>query len=296
MFLPWREGGIFMRLIIGAITVFVCVFGGYAAMGGKIAVLWQPFEFVIILGAAVGAFIIANPAPVLKAVPYMLGTLIKGAKYKQECYVELLGMQYSLYKLVKQKGLLALEPHIENPSESTLFNAFPTFAANHHAVEFVCDYMRMLTMGATNVHEIEALMDEELETHHQEQERIVSAMQSIADGTPALGIVAAVLGVIKTMGAIKEPPEVLGHLIGGALVGTFFGVFVAYGFFGPMAQSLRSTFEAEAKYYQSLKAGLLAHISGQPPVVAVEFARKALMSDVRPTFREVEVATAGLPA
>ncbi|MDP3257444.1 MotA/TolQ/ExbB proton channel family protein [Bosea sp. (in: a-proteobacteria)] len=151
-------------------------------------------------------------------------------------------------------------------------------------------------MGVDNVHEIDALMDEELETHHQEQERIVSAMQSIADGTPALGIVAAVLGVIKTMGSISEPPEVLGHLIGGALVGTFFGVFVAYGFFGPMAASLKSTFEAESKYYLSLKAGLLAHISGQPPVMSVEFARKALFSDVRPTFSEVEAATAALPA
>ena len=226
----------------------------------------------------------------------MLGTIVKGPKYKRECYVELLGMQYSLYKFVKQKGMLAVEEHIENPSESTLFNAFPTFAENHHAVEFVCDYMRMLTMGANNVHEIDALMDEELETHHQEQERVVTAMQSLADGTPALGIVAAVLGVIKTMGAIKEPPEVLGHLIGGALVGTFFGVFVAYGFFAPMAASLKSTFEAEAKYYLSLKAGLLAHIAGQPPVMAVEFARKALMSDVRPTFAEVEAATAALPA
>jgi chemotaxis protein MotA len=285
-----------MRLIVGTIIVFVCVLGSYAAMGGHLEVLWQPFEFVIILGAAIGAFIIGNPGPVLKAVPSMFGTLVKGAKYKQECYVELLGMQFSLYKLAKQKGMTAIEPHIENPGESSLFNAFPTFAANHHAVEFVCDYMRMLTMGADNVFEIEALMDEELETHHQEQERIVSALQSLADGTPALGIVAAVLGVIKTMGAISEPPEVLGHLIGGALVGTFFGVFVAYGFFAPMAASLKRIYEAESKYYLSLKAGLIAHISGQPPVMSVEFARKALFSEVRPTFSEVEAATANLPA
>ncbi|WP_406856442.1 flagellar motor stator protein MotA [Alsobacter sp. KACC 23698] len=285
-----------MRLIVGTIIVFVCVFGSYAAMGAHLEVLWQPFEFVIILGAAIGAFIIGNPGPVLKAVPSMLGTLVKGPKYKQACYVELLGMQFSMYKLAKSKGMTAIEPHIENPHESTLFNAFPTFAANHHAVEFVCDYMRMVTMGADNAYEIEALMDEELETHHQEQERIVGAMQSLADGTPALGIVAAVLGVIKTMGSIAEPPEVLGHLIGGALVGTFFGVFVAYGFFAPMAASLKSTFEAESKYYLSLKAGLLAHIGGQPPVMSIEFARKALFSDVRPTYSEVEAATAALPA
>jgi chemotaxis protein MotA len=284
-----------MRLIVGTLIVFGCVFGGYAAMGGKLGVLWQPWEFVIILGAAIGAFVIGNPAPVLKAVPAMFGTLLKGAKYNQEAYVELLGMQYALFKIVQKKGMLGIEKHIENPGESDLFNAFPTFAANHHAVEFVCDYMRMLTIGAANVHEIDALMDEELETHHQEQERVVAAMQSIADGTPALGIVAAVLGVIKTMGSINEPPEVLGQLIAGALVGTFFGVFVAYGFFGPMAHSLKSAFEAESKYYLSLKAGLLAHIGGQPPVLAVEFARKALMSDVRPTFSEVEAATANLP-
>ena len=267
-----------MRLIIGVIVVFACVFGGYSAMGGHVEVLWQPFEFVIILGAAIGAFIIGNTGPVLKAVPSMFG------------------VQFAMYKLIQQKGILGIEPHIEDPHNSALFNAFPSFAKNHHAVEFVCDYMRMVTMGSNNVHEMDALMDEELETHHQEQERIVSSMQSIADGTPALGIVAAVLGVIKTMGAITEPPEVLGHLIGGALVGTFFGVFVAYGFFGPMAQSLKNIFEAESKYYLSLKVGLLAHIGGQPPVMAVEFARKALMSEVRPTFAEVEAATANLPA
>ncbi|KKB10114.1 flagellar motor stator protein MotA [Devosia chinhatensis] len=285
-----------MRLIIGIITVFACVFGGYSAMGGHVEVLWQPFEFVIILGAAIGAFIIANGGPVLKAVPSMFGTMFRGPKYNKAAYVELLGLQFAMYKLIQQKGILGIEPHIEDPHNSTLFNAFPSFAKNHHAVEFVCDYMRMVTMGSNNVHEMEALMDEELETHHQEQERLVSAMQALADGTPALGIVAAVLGVIKTMGAITEPPEVLGHLIGGALVGTFFGVFVAYGFFGPMAQSMKNIYEAESKYYLSLKVGLLAHIGGQPPVMAIEFARKALMSEVRPTFSEVEAATANLPA
>jgi chemotaxis protein MotA len=163
-------------------------------------------------------------------------------------------------------------------------------------VEFVCDYMRMVTLGTNNVHEMESLMDEELETHHQENARVVNAFQALADGTPALGIVAAVLGVIHTMGAISQPPEVLGHMIGGALVGTFLGVFCAYGFFGPMAQALRNINEAEDKYFLSLKVGLLAHISGYPPVMAIEFARKALMSEDRPTFLEVDEATAGLPA
>lgn len=285
-----------MRLIIGTIVVIICVFGGYAAMGGHLEVLWQPFEGVIILGAALGAFIIGNTGPVLKQTLGVFGIIFKGPKYNKAAYVELLGLQFSLFKLVQSKGMLALEPHIENPSQSTIFNQFPKFAANHHAVEFMCDYLRMVTLGTNNVHEMEALMDEELETHHQENERLVSAIQSLADGTPALGIVACVLGIIKTMGAIAEPPEVLGHMIGGALVGTFLGVFVAYAFFGPMAQSLKNIFEAEAKYFLSMKTGLLAHIAGNPPVMAIEFARKMLMSEDRPTFIEIDEATANLPA
>ncbi len=285
-----------MRLIIGIIVVFGCVFGGYAALGGHLEVLWQPWEFVIILGAAIGAFIIGNTGPIIKGTMGAMGTLIKGSKYNKAAYVELLGMQFALYKLVQAKGILALEPHIENPHESTLFARFPTFAGNHHAVEFVCDYLRMVTLGSNNVHEMEALMDEELETQHQEQHRLIGAVQALADGTPALGIVAAVLGVIKTMGSIAEPPEVLGHMIGGALVGTFFGVFVAYGFFGPMAQSLKNIYESESKYFLSLKAGMLAHISGQVPVMAVEFARKALMSEDRPSFAEIDEVVSNMPA
>ena len=281
-----------MRLIIGILVVCGCVVGGYLGVGGHMAVLWQPFEFIIILGAAIGAFLIGNTGPIIKGTLGSFGTMFKGPKYNKAAYVELLGMQFSMYKLIQSKGILALEQHIENPHDSTLFNRFPKFAGNHHAVEFVCDYMRMVTLGANNVHEIEALM----ETHHQEQERIVSAVQALADGTPALGIVAAVLGVIHTMGAISEPPEVLGHMIGGALVGTFFGVFVAYGFFAPFAQSLKNIYESESKYFLSLKVGLLAHISGQVPVMAVEFARKSLFSEVRPSFAEVDEATANLTA
>ena len=285
-----------MRLIIGTIFVIFSVIGGYAMMGGHLEVLVQPFEALIILGAAAGAFVIGNTGPVLKQSLGIFGTLFRGPRYNKAAYVELLGLQFSLFKLVQAKGLLALEPHIENPESSSIFSRFPTFAKNHHAVEFLCDYLRMVTLGTNVVHEMEALMDEELETHHQEQERLVAAVQALADGTPALGIVAAVLGVIKTMGSISEPPEVLGHLIGGALVGTFLGVFVAYGFFGPMAQSLKNIYDAESKYFLSMKVGLLAHMSGYAPAIAIEFARKALMSDVRPTFAEIDEATANLPA
>jgi chemotaxis protein MotA len=285
-----------MRLIVGIIIVILSVFGGYAMMGGHMEVLFQPFEAVIILGAAAGAFIIGNTRAVLKQTLGVFGTLFRGPRYNKAAYVELLGLQFSLFKLVQSKGLLALESHIEDPANSPIFNAFPTFASNHHAVEFMCDYLRMVTLGSNNAHEMEALMDEELETHHQERERLVSAIQALADGTPALGIVAAVLGVIKTMGSITEPPEVLGHLIGGALVGTFLGVFVAYGFFGPMAQSLRNIYDAEAKYFLSMKIGLQAYLSGQVPVMAIEFARKGLMSEDRPTFAEIDQATANLTA
>lgn len=283
-----------MRLVVGIIVVLVSVFGGYAAMGAHLEVLWQPFEGVIILGAAIGAFIIGNPPAVLKGIGAVFGTLLRGSRYDKSAYLELLGLQYTLYKLAKSKGNLALEAHVENPKESSLFAQFPRFAKDHHAVEFMCDYLRMITLGTENAHELDTLMDEELETHHQEREQMVGAIQALADGTPALGIVAAVLGVIKTMGSIDQPPEVLGHLIGGALVGTFLGVFMAYGFFAPMAQSLRSIYEAESKFYLSMKAGLLAHMAGYAPAVSIEFARKALMTDVRPTFAEVEASTSTL--
>lgn len=283
-----------MRLIVGIVVVLLSVFGGYAAMGAHLSVLFQPFEALIILGSAVGAFVIGNPPAVLKKVGSIFGTLFRGPRYDKAAYLELLGLQFTLFKLAKSKGNLALEAHVENPTESSIFAQFPRFASDHHAVEFMCDYLRMITLGTENAHELESLMDEELETHHQERERVVMGIQALADGTPALGIVAAVLGVIKTMGSIDQPPEVLGHLIGGALVGTFLGVFCAYGFFGPMAQSLRNIYEAESKYYLSMKAGLLAHMAGYAPAVSIEFARKALMSEVRPTFLEVEQSTSNL--
>ena len=285
-----------MRLIIGIVVVFASVLGGYGAIGGHFEVLFQPFEALIILGAAFGGYIIANTGVVLKQTLGVFGILFRGPRYTKQDHLELLGVLYLLFKLVQVKGPLALEPHIENPESSEIFARFPRFSNNKHAIEFICDYLRMVTLGTRNVHEMEALMDEELETHEQENHRLVDAMQNLADGTPALGIVAAVLGVIHTMGAIAEPPEVLGHMIGGALVGTFLGVLIAYGFFGPMAQGLKAIFEAESKYYLSIKAGLLAHVGGYAPVMAVEFARKSLMSEVRPSFNEVDQSTTDLAA
>ncbi|WP_119458269.1 flagellar motor stator protein MotA [Rhodospirillaceae bacterium SYSU D60014] len=284
-----------MLIIVGAVVVVACVLGGYAAMGGHLVVLMQPFELVIIGGAAIGAFIIANPKVVLVRAGRSVRRILKGSSYDKESYVELLSVLYQLFKLAKTKGMLALESHVENPAESSLFQQFPSFAENETAMTFLCDYLRMLTLGTENPHEVEALIDEELETHHSEYTQVSSAIQTMADGLPALGIVAAVLGVIKTMGAITEPPEVLGQLIGGALVGTFLGVFLSYGFVGPMANAIKALDEAEMKYLQCIRAGLLAHMQGYAPAVSVEFARKALLQIDRPTFYEVEEAVQALP-
>ena len=283
-----------MLFLVGIAVVIISVLGGYMLNGGHLGVLWQPFEFMIIFGAAVGAFVIANPMTVLKRVGGSFGHLMKGSRYSKDSYLELLSLLYSVFKLAKSKGMLALEQHVENPHESKLFQQFPNVASDHHAMTFLCDYLRLLTLGSENAHEMEALMDEEIETHHHEHKMVAGSITTMADGMPALGIVAAVLGVIHTMGSITEPPEVLGHLIGGALVGTFLGVLLSYGFVGPIGKSLENTFEAEGKYLGCIKAGLLAYLQGYAPQVAVEFARKALLSDVRPTFYEVEEATGKL--
>jgi chemotaxis protein MotA len=287
-----------MNLIIGLITVVVCTLGAYAVEGGSLAVLAHaaPAEVVIMGGTALGGFIIANPNVVIRRTGRAFGMLLKKQKYNKASYIELLCMMYQLFKLAKTKGLLALEQHIENPEESSLFTQFPGFLHDHHAVSFLCDYLRLVTLGSDKPYELEALMDEELEVHHNEQAAIVTAVTNIADGMPAIGIVAAVLGVIKTMGSISEPPEVLGGMIGGALVGTFMGVWTSYGMIAPMANSMGAIFAAESKYLSCIKTGLLAHLQGFAPSISIEYARKTLLSEVRPTFIELEEATQALPA
>ncbi len=277
-----------MFFVIGAVVVVSSVIGGYMAIGGALSVLWQPFEFVIIGGAGIGAFVIANSGTVLRRTAKSLGMLVKGPSYNKASYLELLCVLYVLFRLAKTKGDLALEPHVERPEESTIFQQFPNFSKDHHAVDFLCDYLRILTLGASNPHEIDAVMDAELEIHHQENHTIFMALQTLADSFPALGIVAAVLGVIHTMGSITEPPEVLGHLIGGALVGTFFGILVCYGLAAPIAQSVNESFESDSRYLACIKTGIIAHMQGYAPQVSVEFARKNLGSDMRPTFTQVE--------
>ena len=285
-----------MLPIVGGLIVLVCVFGGYMGAGGHLEVLWQPLEVVIICGAALGAYIIANPKPVLSKMFSLPITMLKGPSYNKESYIQLLSLLFMIFKLAKLKGMLALESHVEAPEDSTIFAQFPEFTENHHAMVFLCDYLRLLTLGTENAFQLESLMDQELETHHHEYARLSDSIQTVADGLPALGIVAAVLGVIHTMGLITEPPEVLGKSIGGALVGTFLGVLIAYGFVGPAAASLKNTFESEHKYFECMRAGLLAYVQGYAPAIAIEFARKTLYSEDRPTFYEVEEAMENLPS
>jgi chemotaxis protein MotA len=284
-----------MFVIVGSVTVIGMVLGGYMAMGGKLGVLMQPFELMIIGGAALGAYIVANTKTILTGTGKAFGRMLKGPAHGKDGYVELLSLLHQLFKLARSKGNLALEQHIENPGESAVFSEFPGVQSDHHAVDFLCDYLRLVTMGSENPHELEALMDQDLETHHHEETAIADALNGMSEGLPALGIVAAVLGVIKTMASITEPPEVLGALIGAALVGTFLGVLLSYGFVGPMSKQLSNIIEADAKFYHCMKAGMLAHVAGHPPAISVEFARKTLSSDVRPSFAELEETFDNLP-
>ena len=285
-----------MYVIIGSVIVLASVFGGYLANGGHFDVLIQPFEALIIVGAAAGSFVTSNRKPVLSAAAKAVPALLKPEKYDREAFLELLSLLYSVFKLAKTKGPIALEQHVERPEESTLFQRFPRFYGDPHAVTFLCDYLRLLTLGIDNHHEMETLIDEDIETTRTEHAAVTAAVQATADALPALGIVAAVLGVIHTMGSITEPPAVLGRLIGGALVGTFLGVLLSYGFVAPIGSAIRARGEAEEHYFLCMKSGLLAYMQGYAPSVAVEFARKALNTDMRPTFYEVEEAVDQLPA
>lgn len=283
-----------MLFFIGFLVVAGSVIGGYG-YHGDMSVLWQPVEFIIIFGGAFGAFMIGNTKTVVMGVLKNLSRVITGPKYSKAAYEELLGVLFSIFKLAKTKGDLAMETHVEAPDTSPLFMNFPTFLDNHHAVEFLCDYLRILTLGASNPHEVESVMDVELELHHHDDTAISGAVLTMGDAMPALGIVAAVLGIITTMGSITEPPEILGGLIGAALVGTFAGIFLSYGFVSPMGYALVNSFGADASYLNCIKTAIIGHMQGYAPQISVEFARKSLPTEFRPTFAEVEEMIENLP-
>ena len=284
---------------VGLLIVLVCGFAGYLLNGGKIGPILEalPYEGLTILGCAMGAFIIGNPMHVVKATGKgILTALKKPEAHNKEDYVELLSVMYSVFKLARSKGWLALESHIENPDESELFKRFEGFHHNHHALIFLCDYLRIISLGNEDPHQIDALMDEEIESLSHDKMHPSHALQGMADGIPALGIVAAVLGIIKTMGAISQPPEILGKMIGGALCGTFLGVFLAYGYIGPLSTALGVRGGSEVQYYRCMKVCIIAFLNGAAPQVAVEFARKFLPHDLQPGFVELETKLNELPA
>jgi chemotaxis protein MotA len=279
-----------MTAIAGFVFLLVMVFGGYTIAGGKFGIILValPFEMMMIGGAAIGAFVMANSMHDVKHTLGGFGKILKGPRYHKKEYVELLSLLYAFVRLAQQKGAMALEAHIERPQESAMFSTFPKIAADHHAVTMICDYLRMIGMNADDPHQIEDVMARELKKMKEEELHPSHAMQNIADALPALGIVAAVLGVIKTMGSIDQPPAVLGKMIGGALVGTFLGVLLAYGLMGPLAARLKSVVEEEAKYFEVIRAVLVAHLHGNAPQVAVETGRKIVPSHSMPSFQELE--------
>lgn len=291
---------------IGLALVLVCTVGGLMVAAGVENAIHLivgailpalPGEFIIIFGCAVAAFLVANSPDGVKFTLSYIGKSLKKANgaYTKQDYIDLLSMLFLVFKLARTKGWLSMEQHIENPHDSELFKQFPSFHHNHHAVPFLCDYLRIISLGNENPHTIEALMDEEIETIAHHEGHPGHAVQSMADGIPALGIVAAVLGVIKTMASISEPPEVLGKMIGGALVGTFLGVWLAYGMVGPLAGAMTSYAQTEIMYYRVMKVGVVAFLNGCAPQVAVEFSRKMLPHDVQPTFQELEEKLNELP-
>ena len=279
-----------MFVIIGWVVALGCVFGVYIAHGGNIAVVLHalPFEMITICGAALGAFLANNQTKVLKATMKGLALCFKGSKYTKARYMELMAMLYDILQKARKEGLMSIENDVENPHESALFKKYPGVGSDHHVVEFVTDYLRMMVSGNLNAHEIESLMDSEIETHHHEAHSAVAALQRLAGALPAFGIVAAVLGVVNTMGSVGQPPAVLGGMIGSALVGTFLGILLAYAFAEPLAGLLEQKVDEQGKELQCIKTTLLASMQGYAPQVAVEFGRKVLYSTERPTFAELE--------
>jgi chemotaxis protein MotA len=281
----------------GIVFLFAMVFGGFLISGGSISVIVEalPHEMMTIGGAAVAALLIGGSLFSLKKIAGEMGKIISGPKWKPADYRDLLCLLFLLAKTMKTKGLIALEAHIEKPSESSIFKRYPRISKDHFALAFICDTLRMMTMSLEDPHQVESAMEKQLDKHHAEALGPANALQVMADGLPALGIVAAVLGVIKTMGAISEPPEVLGRMIGSALVGTFLGVFLSYGIVGPMAQRLKGIVEEEALFYHVIRDILVAHLHGNAAQVSVEIGRGSVPSVAQPTFQELEQALESIP-
>ncbi len=278
-----------MISIIGIIVTFVMVFGGYVSAGGKMGIILHslPHEMAMIGGSAVGAFLLANDSHTVKQSLKDIKLCFSGPKKKKDDYINLLSCLFELVKTARISPL-TIESHIDNPSDSTIFSKYPTVATDHFALSLICDYMRMIGMSMDDPHQIEDLMESELEAYHHEAQHSSHALQTMSDGLPALGIVAAVLGVIKTMGSIDQPPAVLGKMIGGALVGTFLGVFLSYGLVAPMASKMKAIADIDYQYYALIKNVFVAYLNKHQPTTCIETARKKLPESFRPNFSELE--------
>ncbi len=287
-----------MFQIIGIVVLFAMVFGSYLMSGGNMAVILEaaPHELMAIGGAGVASFLISNSMTTIKATGGGFSKVFSGPKWKPSDYRDLLSLLFQLTKTMKSKGVIALESHIEKPADSAIFSRYPKLMKDHFAIDFICDTLRMMTMNLEDPHQVEQAMEHQLEKHHHEALKPAHALQSMADALPALGIVAAVLGVIKTMGAITQPPEILGEMIGGALVGTFLGVFMAYGLVGPMATRLGAIVEEDSSFYKIIRTVLVAHLHGNAAQISVEIGRGGVPSASQPSFAQLEEALTQIPA
>ena len=281
-----------MLQLAGIGVLFACVFGGFLMSGGSLGVVFEalPHDMLTIFGAALASLLIGSTMGSLKQIGGELGKIVSGPKWKHGDYTDLLCLLFLVTKTMKTKGMIALEQHIEKPEESSIFKRYPRIMKDHFALGFICDTLRMMTMSLEDPHQVETAMEKQLEKHHHEALGPATSMQSMADALPALGIVAAVLGVIKTMGSINEPPAVLGGMIGSALVGTFMGVFLAYGIVGPIATRLKFITEEEALFYHVIRDVLVAHLHGNAAQISVELGRGSVPSDAQPSFGELEEA------
>lgn len=277
-----------MLVIIGYIVVLASVFGGFALAGGHIASLFQPVELLMIGGAAAGAFFVGNNGKAIKATLKALPSVLKGSKYTKSLYMELMTLLFEILTKVRKEGLMSIEGDIDAPEESAIFAKYPTVLADHHIIEFITDYLRLMVSGNMDAFQIENLMDNEIDTHHAEGEIPVHCVAKMGDGLPAFGIVAAVMGVVHTMASVGLPPAELGILIANALVGTFLGILLAYGFVSPLSSVLEQKLHESSKVFQCIKVTLLASLNGYAPALAVEFGRKVLFSTERPSFSELE--------
>jgi chemotaxis protein MotA len=273
---------------IGYLVVLFSVFGGFALAGGHLAALMQPIEFLMIAGAAAGSFFVGNNGKAIKSTLKTLPTLFKGSKYTKALYMELMTLQFELLSKVRKEGLMSIENDIETPEASAIFTKYPGVLSDHHIIEFMTDYLRLMVSGNMDAFQIENLMDNEIETHHNEGEVPVHCIAKLGDAMPAFGIVAAVMGVVHTMSSVGLPPAELGLLIADALVGTFLGILLAYGFVGPLSTLLEQKLNESSKVFQCVKVTLLASLNGYAPALAVEFGRKVLFSTERPSFIELE--------